>query len=499
MSADSTASNPRRAPRLAGAAVLAAVALLGGWAIGRNGGGAAASGGAGALSRRFAAIERQIEPAVVKISVETPRRSLLRGGLHLPPGLLVPPARSRVDRALGSGVIVDASGYIITNRHVVDHAARIAVAVPGDPHTYYARLIGMDTESDLALIEIAAGRPLPVARLGGSRHLQVGDWVVAIGSPFGLQDTVTAGIISALHRPMDPSQQFESFIQTDAPINPGNSGGPLINLQGQVVGINTAIYTDSEGYQGVGFALPSSLVNAVYPQLRRQGFVTRGSIGVYFESALAPAVRRVYGIGHGVPLTQVAAKGPAARAGLRPGDVITSLDGKPIDNGDQLMDSVEFRPIGQRVEIGYLRGGAAHTAAVEVVDRARLYPQQAAARPLPQPRLAPAAPDLGLQVADAAGGRGAEVTAVVPDSFADSIGVARDDVVVQMDRQPVRNAADLKRLAATVRPGQDVALVMRRPNGDGTVSRWLVGGTYPPPWTLETSAAAHAPGVGGRP
>ncbi len=483
-----------RVPRLAGAAVLAAVALLGGWLVGRGGRGRADA--AGALSRRFAAVERQVEPAVVKISVESPRRAAPGNRLRLPPSLLAPPLMPRVEHSLGSGVIVSPDGYIVTNRHVVERAARIAVAVPGDPHTYFARLVGVDSESDLAVVKIAAGRPLPVAHFGGSRRLRVGDWVVAIGSPFGLQDTVTAGIISALDRPMDPNQQFESFIQTDAPINPGNSGGPLVNLQGEVVGVNTAIYTDSEGYQGVGFALPSSLVNQVYPQLERQGYVTRGSIGVYFESALAPAVRRVYGINHGVPLTQIAAGGPAARAGLEPGDVITSLDGKAINNGDQLMDSVEFRPIGQRVTVGFVRGGVARTAAVEVEDRARLYPRQAAVLPLPKQALAPASPDLGMQVADLPGG-GAQVTDVAPDSFADSIGVIRNDVILQMDRHPVRNAAGFKRLAAAVRPGQDVALVMRRPNDDGTFSRWLVGGTYPPPWSLNVTAAKPARRAGG--
>jgi serine protease Do len=481
---------------MAGAAVLAAAALVAGWWIGRGGARPGAAAGAAALSARFAAIERQVEPAVVKISVETPRRPLLRGGLRLPPGLLAPPTRSRVNHSLGSGVIVSPDGFIVTNRHVVERAARIAVNVPGDPRVYFARLAGMDTETDLAVIQIDAGHPLPVAHLGGSRRLRVGDWVVAIGSPFGLDHTVTAGIISALHRPMDPARQFESFIQTDAPINPGNSGGPLIDLEGRVVGINTAIYTDSEGYQGVGFALPSRLVNEVYPQLERQGYVTRGSIGVYFESALAPAVRRVYGIGRGVPLTQIAARGPAARAGLRPGDVITSLDGRAIDNGNELMDAVEFRPIGQRVEVGFERDGRARRVAVEVVDRAKLYPQQAAERPQPRQTALPAAPDLGLEIADVPGGRGVAVTGVVPDSFADSIGVERDDIVIQMDRQPVRNSADLKRLAAAVRPGQDVALLMRRPNGDGTVSRWLVGGTYPPPRRVAVAARGRRAGSG---
>ncbi|HUX67074.1 MAG TPA: trypsin-like peptidase domain-containing protein [Terriglobales bacterium] len=446
--------------------------LLGGWVLGRSGG---RDGGA-PMPGSIAAAERAVAPAVVKIEVESPRRA--RPGFRLPPGLVLP-ARPRLQHSLGSGLIVDARGYIVTNRHVVNHAQRIRVAVPGDHHTYFARLVGMDDETDLAVVKIQAPHPLPVARLGDSRRLAVGDWVVAIGSPFGLEDTVTAGIVSALHRAMDPSQQFESFIQTDAPINPGNSGGPLIDLAGEVVGINTSIYTYTDGYQGVGFALPSRLVAQIYPQLMRQGHVTRGSIGVYFESAIDPAVRRVYHLGPGVPLSEVAANGPAARAGLRPGDVITSLNGVPIANGDALMNAVVVLPIGERLQVGYVRNGEARQVEVEVADRSRLYPDPAAGTPAPPP-LPPPAPDWGLSLQASDQGTGAKVKAVAPDSFADTIGIRSDDVVVEINHQPIHSLADVNRMAAAVQSGQDLAMVLRRPNGDGTVSRWLVGGTLPP-------------------
>ncbi|HVA64461.1 MAG TPA: trypsin-like peptidase domain-containing protein [Terriglobales bacterium] len=476
------ASRSRALLAVAVALVLSA-GLLGGWVLGRAGH-AADPGGLTGLSGSIAAAERRVAPAVVKIQVESARRG--RTTFRLPPGLGLP-ARPRMQHSLGSGLIVDARGYIVTNRHVVNRAQRIVVSVPGDPHTYFGRLVGMDMETDLALVKIRAPHPLPVAPLGNSDRLAVGDWVVAIGSPFGLEDTVTAGIVSALHRAMDPSQQFESFIQTDAPINPGNSGGPLINLAGEVVGINTSIYTYTDGYQGVGFALPSGLVEQIYPQLLRQGHVTRGSIGVYFESVIDPAVRRVYHLDHGVPLSQVAPGGPAAQAGLQPGDVVTSLNGVPIANGDALMNAVVFMPIGQRLQVGYVRHGQARQVAVAVADRDRIYPPPAGSPPAPAPP--PAPPDLGLSLQPTRNGMGAQVKAVAPDSFADSIGIRSDDVVLEINHQTIHSLADVGRIAAAVHSGEDVAMVLRRPNGDGTDSRWLVGGTVPP----QPTAAAVGP------
>lgn len=307
--------------------------------------------------------------------------------------------------------------------------------------------------------------------------------MVAIGSPFGLHNTVTAGIISALHRVMDPSQQYETFIQTDAPINPGNSGGPLVNLKGQVVGINTAIYTETDGYQGIGFALPSNLVGRIYPELLRYGRVTRGSIGVYFESSLSPAVRRVYHIERGVPLTEVAAHGPAARAGLEAGDVITTINGHGISDGSALMNAVEFDPIGASIQVGFLRAGKLHDARLRVANRARLYPgatTSSAAGSIPA--TAPYnSSNFGMVLANLAGGRGVRVEAVIPDSFADQIGVDADDVIMQVNRVSIHSRLQFQKLVATLRPGQDLALLLSRRGEDAPRSRWLVGGTLPPP------------------
>lgn len=431
------------------------------------------------LAQSISQVERQVAPAVVTIRVETPSRQ--RNGFYrLPPGLQAPRRRPN-ERSLGSGLIVDARGYIVTNRHVVHRAQRIEVSIPGDNHVYFAQLVGEDRETDLAVIKIAAPRALPVAHLGDSNQLAVGDWVVAIGSPFGLEASVTTGIVSALHRALDPTQQFEDFIQTDAPVNPGNSGGPLIDLHGDVIGINTAIYSDGDAYQGVAFALPSDLVNHVYPQLLRQGYVTRGSIGIYFEASLDPAVRRVYHLDHGVPLSQVTPHGPAEAAGMRAGDVIVSLDGAPVSNGDALMRVIADSPVGRRIQVGFERDGQMRTATMAVGDRARLFAQPGEEQPPAPPTATPAAADFGLELQPTPSGP--RVRSVLPDTFADRIGISPDDVVTEINHTQIRQPADVARAAAAVRPGEDVAVVVRRPNGDGTVSRWLLGGTLPPSYS----------------
>src|SRR3954471_11070885 len=269
------------------------------------------------LSSAFAQIAKQLEPSVVNINTESTikptRRGQRRGqnpddqddqgdfqdffdrffGGQGPGGPQGPRPEGMRQRSLGSGVIVDAKGYIVTNAHVVDKADRVRVNLAGDDpgKTYDAKVIGVDRETDLAVIKIDTGRQLPAAKLGNSASANVGDWVLAIGSPFGLEQTVTAGIISSKGRNIDNTHQFQSFIQTDAAINPGNSGGPLVNMSGEVVGINTAIFTQTMGSQGVGFAMPASTVANVYNQLiSPEHKVPRGSIGVLFGAAPNPAV-----------------------------------------------------------------------------------------------------------------------------------------------------------------------------------------------------------------
>ena len=195
-----------------------------------------------------------------------------------------------------------------------------------------AKVIGTDQETDLAVIKIEVSKALPAAKLGNSDSMQVGDWVLAIGSPFGLQETVTAGIVSAKGRNIVPNRQFQTFIQTDAAINPGNSGGPLVNMAGEVIGINTAILTETSSYAGVGFALPSNTIAQVYNQLIGPDHrVARGSIGIEFNAQPSPAIQRVYGVGTGVTISNVVAGSPAEQAGLKVGDTIISVDGKEVN------------------------------------------------------------------------------------------------------------------------------------------------------------------------
>src|SRR5215471_2474040 len=299
------------------------------------------------LSSAFSEIAKQLEPSVVNISTDSVIKP--RSRRAVPPGgdddQGNDPFQDFFDRffggqggngqglpegmrqsSLGSGVIVDPRGYILTNNHVVERADRIRVQLQDEPEgvIHDAKVIGTDQETDLAVIKIEAKHDLPAAKLGNSDAMQVGDWVLAIGSPFGLNSTVTAGIVSAKGRNnIVPGRQFQSFFQTDAAINPGNSGGPLVNMRGEVIGINTAIYTESSGYQGVGFAMPSKVVADIYNDLiGPEHRVTRGSIGVGFQPS-NPAVSRIYGVKSGVTVSNVTAGGPADQAGIRRGDTIT--------------------------------------------------------------------------------------------------------------------------------------------------------------------------------
>src|SRR6202045_471904 len=285
------------------------------------------------LSNQFSQISKQLEPSVVNINTEstikTPRRrrgapsgdddanpfddffDRFFGGQGGQGGQGGAGGGTIRQRSLGSGVIVDSKGYIVTNRHVVEKADRIRVKLqdenPASPG-HDAKLIGMDQETDLAVIKIEVDHSLPAAKLGNSDGMEVGDWVLAIGSPFGLQETVTAGIVSAKGRNIVPNRQFQSFIQTDAAINPGNSGGPLVNMAGEVIGINTAILTDTNAYAGVGFAMPSNTIVQVYNQLiGPEHRVSRGSIGIMFNAQENPSIARVYGSGSGVTVSDVTA------------------------------------------------------------------------------------------------------------------------------------------------------------------------------------------------
>jgi serine protease Do len=319
------------------------------------------------LSGAFSQISKNLSPAVVNISttqvIEKPKGGKAPHSSQEDPFgdffdrfFDSPSDAPDAERSLGSGVIVDKRGFILTNDHVIDQATKIQVALDGDGNHYNGRVIGTDKDTDLAVIKIEADHELPVAKLGNSDGVQVGDWVLAYGSPFGLNSTVTAGIVSAKDR-SNLGHQFQRFIQTDAAINPGNSGGPLVSMAGEVIGINTAIYTGSRGFEGVGFALPSNTAIAVYNQLITAGHVTRGSIGVTFqdENSNNPVLMRELGAPYGIVVEAVEPGSPAEKVGLQPGDVITDVNGMAVHTGSDLVTPIAQTPIGQSVTIRLVR------------------------------------------------------------------------------------------------------------------------------------------------
>jgi serine protease Do len=404
--------------------------------------------------------------------------------------------------ALGSGFVVDSRGYIITNNHVVDKADKIYVKLSTDPdseteHGRPAHVIGVDKDTDIAVIKIDAPAPLPTVKLGNSDGAQVGDWVLAIGSPFSLSETVTAGIVSAKNRSIDdpgngPANQFQKFIQTDAAINPGNSGGPLVDMAGQVIGMNTAIYTQSMGSQGVGFAMPSNVIASVYNMLiGPEHKVIRGSIGISFQTTPPEsAVGRVYGFANGgVMVNEVKpANGPAAKAGVKPGDIIVSIDGKPVKDGDSLVADISARKVGSSVQLGIKRNDKPLTINVGIADRAKLFADTGAQT---DDNAAPSESDaaeskLGIKVdvipaslASKLGIKGGViVTTMHPGSFADEIGLEKGTIIVAINKQPVTDEASYRAIVASLKPGQDVAFEVRGSNSTSAGDSY-VGGTLP--------------------
>ena len=475
------------------------------------------------LSNAFSQISKQLEPSVVNINTEsTVKNPHFRGRGRIRPGN--PPDNnpdndqdnpfddffdrffggpggqggpgggdgSIRERSLGSGVLVDPKGYIITNRHVVEKADRIRVRLQDDPPgvQHDAKIIGTDQETDLAVIKIESTKPLPAAKLGNSDGMQVGDWVLAIGSPFGLNATVTAGIVSYKGRNIVPGRQFQSFIQTDAAINPGNSGGPLVNMQGEVIGINTAILTETSSYAGVGFALPSNTVAQVYNQLiGPEHRVSRGSIGVQFTAQENPAIARVYGVQSGVTVSSVVAGSPAEQAGLKVGDTIVAIDGKELKDGDALVADIASRKPGSKAKLTFVRSGKKQDAVVTIADRSKLFASRLGEdeegndqnQPTPS-KFGATVRSLTPDMADRLGvpsGKGVVVTDVKPGSFADDVGLGRGDVILEINKQPINSDADFNKIQGTLKSGQDVVFLVR-PRGsgpqDGTI---FMAGTLP--------------------
>jgi serine protease Do len=381
----------------------------------------------------------------------------------------------QVRESLGSGFIVDSKGYIITNYHVIEKADKIYVKLASDPDGTTdegrpARVIGFDKSTDLAVIKIETSTPLPTVKLGNSDTAQVGDWVEAIGSPFALSQTVTAGIISAKNRTIEQGAggQFQHFIQTDAAINPGNSGGPLLNMNGEVIGVNTAIFTQSGGYQGLGFAMPSSTVVHVYNDLISPSHkVTRGSIGIYFSQELPTAVNRVYGFKNGVLVSKVEAGGPAEKAGFKPGDIITTIDGRAIKDGDDLVNEIASRRPGSSVRLGYLRDGKPVDTTVTVGDRDKVFAELNGEQPdVNQGEKGDVGETkLGLVVREASAATvaklhtpGVAIQSVRAGSFADLLQPSLQPglVITHINRHPTGTKAQYDAVVRKLKNGDDV-------------------------------------------
>ena len=352
-------------------------------------------------------------------------------------------------RSLGSGFIIDGDGSILTNNHVVENASKIVVKLSNDQE-YEAKVIGRDQKTDIAIIKINATTSLPVAGLGDSDQLEVGEWVVAIGNPFGLDSTVTSGIVSAKGRHIGQGP-YDNFIQTDASINPGNSGGPLINLRGEVIGINTAIFSRTGGNIGIGFAIPINLVKELLPQLRGKGKVTRGYLGVLIQK-VTPEIGESLGMekSYGALVANVSKDGPADKAGVKVGDVIVEFDGKEVKDSGDLPIIVARTPVDKKVRMKVLRDKKEIALSVAVGELKE--EEVVAAVPekgelgLTVQRLTPQmAEGLGLEKSE-----GVVVTSVEAGSAADEAGIRRGDIILEVDRKAVRNVDEYKKAVAGI-------------------------------------------------
>ena len=453
------------------------------------------------VENQFSELARKVRPSVVSITIpelsanetapqgyfDRPEEFFRRFfGLPNQPNQR-PPTPRRRGGGQGSGVIVDPKGYIITNEHVVRDAERIRVEFVGDDELYDAKLIGVDAETDLAVVHVDGKKNLQAAPIGNSDAANIGDWAIAIGSPFGYKETVTVGIISAKPREMGATfgaGEFQKFLQTDAAINPGNSGGPLLNVRGEVIGINTAIISRTGGYDGIGFALASNIAVETYNQIIRYGRVSRGSIGVEFRADDNKSLIRSYGAETGVFVSGVVDDGPAEEAGMQAEDIILSVDGIEIDSGEKLIEVVAATSVGKTVPVEVFRDGRALTLDVKIADRQKLYPKNAEVR-IDAPEDDEETVHFGITVREISPDRRAEmnlnvsggilVAQVEANSFADDIGVMAQDVIVAVNRMEIGSIEELREIQKQLRPGQDVSFKVLRWIDQEWITRYPAG------------------------
>ncbi len=372
------------------------------------------------------------------------------------------------ERGLGSGVIVSPNGYILTNNHVVDGASTVTVTL-NNRREYKARVVGTDPKTDIAVVKIDA-TDLPTITIGDSDKAQIGDYVLAVGNPFGVGQTVTMGIVSATSRANLGIEDYEDFIQTDAPINPGNSGGALVNDRGELIGINTAILANgSEGNQGIGFAVPVDVARNVMDQIIKSGKVTRAYLGVMAQE-VTPQIAKAFHESEvrGALVGDVTPDSPASRAGLQKGDIILDINGKPVNNSAQLRMHISLMQPGTTVNVNVLRDGVQKAFTVKLAE---MPTEQAKVE---KPESSPAANMQGITVEDVnartaqqlglpANTTGVVVTSVDPNSAAADSGLKRGDLIQEVNRQPVKNTADFER---AIRSSKDQALLLVNRQGN---------------------------------
>ncbi|HKY08539.1 MAG TPA: DegQ family serine endoprotease [Candidatus Binatia bacterium] len=421
----------------------------------------------------FTELAKRVGPSVVNVSTAQTRR--MTQGMPSPFGQgdprndflerffggRIPRGPQPRQGGVGSGFVIESNGTILTNYHVVGNAEKINVTL-SDGKSYEAKVIGTDAKTDIAVIKIEAGVDLPAVSLGDSDRLEVGEWVVAIGNPFGLDHTVTTGIVSAKGRQIGAGP-YDNFIQTDASINPGNSGGPLLNLRGEVVGINTAIFSQSGGNIGIGFAIPTNSVKDLLPQLRDKGRVVRGYLGTTVQK-ITPEIADSLGLKQraGALVADVVQGGPAEKAGLKSGDVIVEFNKKEIKDSSDLPPVVARVAPGTAVPIKVVRDGKQISLPITVGE---LQDNEVAASPGQQGELGLALQPLTPDVAQSLGLERAEglvVASVKPGSAADEAGLRSGDVITQVNRRTVKNLADYNREVSRTEKGKSILFLVRR-------------------------------------
>jgi serine protease Do len=430
----------------------------------------------------FSDVAKAVSPAVVNISTE---KVIQSGGrqsfrhFQSPFGKDDPfhdfferffgdrPQREFKQRSLGSGFIVDKEGYIVTNNHVVENADKIKIKLDNGKE-FQAEVVGRDPKTDIALVKAKKLKDVDVVPLGDSDVLEIGEWVVAIGSPFGLEHTVTAGIVSAKGRVIG-SGPYDDFIQTDASINPGNSGGPLVNMRGEVVGINTAIVSRGGGNVGIGFAIPINMARNIIEQLKTSGSVTRGWLGVSIQD-LTPELSEYYGLkeAKGALVGEVFEGDPADKAGIKAKDVIVEVDGNPIEDSRDLSRIIASIPVGEKVDVKVLRDGKKRTFRIKIAKRTDDKEMAAKKGATEGTALGMTVSPLTPQLARQFGlpqGEGVVVVSVDPEGPAAEAEVREGDLILEINHKTVKTLKDYEKYTGKVKKGETASLLVRRRGG----------------------------------